>query len=290
MKKYLTTLLAAMIAYGLIAPAGVSAEVSVETASPRTYCRFVPERQDDFAWENDKVAFRVYGPALRSKPENSGIDCWTKSVSYPIVDKWYKQREYHQDHGEGCDMYHVGASAGCGGSALWLNGKREPLETYVKQEVLLCTPEKSSFKLTYEREIDGTVYGEERTFTIGMGTQLFEVHSVFTKNGTPAADLPVCVGVTTHGGKAHPTSNKEKGWIACGETSRQIWMGTAALMNPSRIDEIKVVESEDKDVGHILILCHTDANGAIDYKAGFAWGKAGEIKDDAQWEAYLNKQ
>ena len=26
------------------------------------YSRFVPERTDDYAWENDKVAFRVYGP------------------------------------------------------------------------------------------------------------------------------------------------------------------------------------------------------------------------------------
>jgi len=31
------------------------------------YCfsRFVPERTDDYAWENDKVAFRVYGPTTQ---------------------------------------------------------------------------------------------------------------------------------------------------------------------------------------------------------------------------------
>ena len=29
-----------------------------------TYCCFLPERHDDFAWENDKVAYRMYGPAL----------------------------------------------------------------------------------------------------------------------------------------------------------------------------------------------------------------------------------
>ena len=27
-----------------------------------TYSRFVPERTDDYAWENDQVAFRTYGP------------------------------------------------------------------------------------------------------------------------------------------------------------------------------------------------------------------------------------
>ncbi len=45
--------------------------------------RFVPERMDDFAFENDKVAFRVYGPALKNSQENNGTDCWLKRVDYP---------------------------------------------------------------------------------------------------------------------------------------------------------------------------------------------------------------
>ena len=40
-----------------------------------TYARFVPERSDDFAFENDKVAFRIYGPALKNSGVNNGIDC-----------------------------------------------------------------------------------------------------------------------------------------------------------------------------------------------------------------------
>src|SRR5471030_2052234 len=30
----------------------------------KTFARYVPERYDDFAWENDKLAHRTYGPAL----------------------------------------------------------------------------------------------------------------------------------------------------------------------------------------------------------------------------------
>jgi len=30
----------------------------------KTYGRYVPERLDDFAWENDKIAFRTYGKSL----------------------------------------------------------------------------------------------------------------------------------------------------------------------------------------------------------------------------------
>jgi len=26
----------------------------------KTYGRYVPERKEDFAWENDKIAFRMY--------------------------------------------------------------------------------------------------------------------------------------------------------------------------------------------------------------------------------------
>ena len=49
------------------------------TPEPTTFARFVPERSDDFARENDKVAFRAYGPALHDSKEKSGV------VSAPIV-------------------------------------------------------------------------------------------------------------------------------------------------------------------------------------------------------------
>ena len=40
--------------------AGGAAPVPAE--GPTTFARFVPERTDDFAWENERVAFRTYGP------------------------------------------------------------------------------------------------------------------------------------------------------------------------------------------------------------------------------------
>jgi hypothetical protein len=102
-------------------------------SAPSAFARFVPERKDDFAWENDMIAFRAYGPSLRESGENAGVDCWLKRVDYPIINSWYKKHleqdiSYHQDHGEGLDNYHVGSSAGCGGTSLWLNGERAPLE------------------------------------------------------------------------------------------------------------------------------------------------------------------
>ncbi|MBV5342917.1 DUF4861 family protein, partial [bacterium] len=39
-----------------------------------THARFVPERKDDFAWENDLAAYRMYGPALANEKPSNGVD------------------------------------------------------------------------------------------------------------------------------------------------------------------------------------------------------------------------
>ena len=59
-----------------------------------TYCCFLPERSDDFAWENDRVANRMYGPALEWETITSGVDAWGKCVPYPVVEKFI--RDYVQ--------------------------------------------------------------------------------------------------------------------------------------------------------------------------------------------------
>lgn len=288
MKKHTVNQWAATAAFVLLA---VTTACS-DTAKPATFCRFVPERKDDFAWENDLIAFRAYGPALREGKESSGIDCWLKRVNYPIIDKWYAQAEqdksYHKDWGEGYDPYHVGSSAGCGGAALWLDGKRTALNSFTKYNIVKCTPEKSVFTLSYEDKIDGVVYGEERTITIELGRQLFAVHSVFTMDGKPASDLPICIGITTHDGKAEAFSDQAKGWVACWEEIDGSKLGTAAKIDPARLAEIKEVKSEVKDQGHIFIIAKTDAKGAIDYKAGYGWEKAGKITSKSAWQTYLN--
>ena len=67
----------------------------------KTHARFVPERLDDFAWESDRIAHRVYGPAIITDPKeklvSSGVDVWVKSVRHPVIDKWYKSGNYHKD-------------------------------------------------------------------------------------------------------------------------------------------------------------------------------------------------
>ena len=55
---------------------GVPASSEAEPRKPRladyrVYGRFVRERHDDFAWENDRVAFRIYGAGARDVREGA---------------------------------------------------------------------------------------------------------------------------------------------------------------------------------------------------------------------------
>lgn len=86
----------------------VSHAPSKETPHPSPVSGLFALPRQDYAWENDRIAFRMYGPALAAEV-NNGIDVWTKRVRYPIVAKWYKETEssapgkdsYHQDRGRG---------------------------------------------------------------------------------------------------------------------------------------------------------------------------------------------
>jgi hypothetical protein len=54
--------------------------------------RYAPERMDDYLWENDRTACRIYGPVIMQpapkgqKLVSSGVDIWNKRVRYPIID------------------------------------------------------------------------------------------------------------------------------------------------------------------------------------------------------------
>jgi len=58
--------------------------------SSKTYCRYVPVRKDDFAWENDQIASRACGKVLEATNENAfGIDVWVKRTDQLILNKRY---------------------------------------------------------------------------------------------------------------------------------------------------------------------------------------------------------
>ena len=128
---------------------------------PLVFGREAPERKDDFAWENQLVAYRVYGPALQATGEiTSGIDVWSKRVPNFVIDTFYKrdaegQRtknkalSYHKDNGQGLDSYEVGPSRGCGGTAVFADGKLFASKNYTTLKQLSTGPIRFSFEVTY---------------------------------------------------------------------------------------------------------------------------------------------
>lgn len=273
-----------------------TADKSAATASqPKVmaFARYVPERRDDFAWENDKVAFRVYGPAAPLKGHSSGVDAWFKSVDYAIIDKWYAAHvngiSYHEDKGEGYDPYHTGISRGVGGSAIWLDGKPYAAHSWKSYEVLESGGDKVVFTLVYEWYTPLGIVKETKTISLPLGTQLYTVDSVFTLDDKPTS-LPIAIGIATHDEKATVYSNEATGRIAAWELIHDKGVGTGALLNPEKVEAIKHIPSDVRDESHIWLITSTDEQGKLSYKAGFAWEGAGEITTKELWLQYLDNK
>lgn len=186
-----------------------SREISVEarkageqTSAPvsKAHARFVPERCDDFAWENDRIAHRVYGPALGEKPPRgeysqiSGVDVWLKSTPRLVVDARYKGKDYHRDHGDGLDCYSVGRGRGCGGDAILAGGKWYPAGNYTAWKLLADGPIRASFELTYAFDVAGRKVTQKKRFSLDAGSDFTRVTSVFT--AADAAPVRVGTGLT----------------------------------------------------------------------------------------------
>ncbi|MDF7825932.1 DUF4861 family protein [Pontiellaceae bacterium B12227] len=273
---------------------GLSLSACATAPKAETFCRFVPERLDDFAWENDKIAFRAYGPALKAKGEDSGFDCWLKRVDYPIINKWYdqslnKKMSYHKDHGEGYDPYKVGSSRGCGGLALWIDGKMVQSNVFTDSKVVKCDKNESIFILSYEWKYDGDVYAEEKQISIKLGDRLFKSTSTFTKNGKVAKDLPIAIGLVRHHKTDVVAKDLSKGWMSIWEPMDDSELGTGVVIDPKRIVDFQLLETGKKLEDHALIITKTDAKGQLEYYAGYGWKKAGEVKTSKDWNTYLGQ-
>ena len=259
---------------------------------PIAYGRFVPERDDDFTWENDKVAFRVYGPAGPKSGQHSGVDNWLKQVDYPVINKWYAGHvngiSYHENKGEGYDPYHVGQSRGTGGSAIWIDGTPYAANTYSSYKMVKSGPDQVVFSLQYQWQTPLGLVAETKTISLEMGQQLYQANSVFTLDGVPAS-LPIAIGITTHDEAASVSFDKKSGWISAWETIDDLGIGTGVKADPAIIQDIKHMVSDKKDESHIWVIAQSDSQGKLAYQAGFAWEAAGDITNKTSWETYLSK-
>lgn len=211
-----------------VRPCG-QATYTISAGKPQQMKTFVtgkmyPERVDDIAWENDRTAYRLYGPALQRSGEKAyGIDVWVKNTPDLEVDKRYqvelgnhakiqqlikegksdeaKQMEiattYHFDHGYGLDCYKVGPTLGCGTPALMENGLLVMPYSYRTYKILDNGP----LRFTVELEYNPTTANgnknvvEHRIISLDKGSN-FNKMTVWYEGITRSTDI--AAGVVVH--------------------------------------------------------------------------------------------
>lgn len=267
-----------------------------QNKTPIEYCysRFVPERTDDYAWENNRVAFRTFGPTAQKMIEenikggtlSSGIDAWLKRVEYPIINKWYKKDSektgsYHEDTGEGVDNFHVGVSRGVGGIAIKNEGTYKFSRNFTKWRTISTGPIRTIFYLEYanwkagEKEIS-----ESKIISLDYGSNLskFEVTIQGTSN--------ISAGLTLHEKDGEVTSNDKNGWVSYWQPHADSELGTAIVTKKNYFSGYEKYDTPIKDESNAFLHLNVINNKTV-YYAGFGWKKSNQFENKTAWENYL---
>jgi hypothetical protein len=257
---------------------------AVPPADMKTFCRFVPERLDDFAWESDRIAHRAYGPAVMADPKeklrSSGFDVWVKSTRALVIDKWYKSGDYHEDHGEGLDCYKVGPTRGCGGLGVFKNGKLHTSANFKTWKVLANGPLRSVFELTYDDwDAGGVKVSETKRISIDAGSNFSRVESIFRSGDTKP--LPIGVGIVKREGDGRFTKDAKAGCMSYWEPEAAPNGHTAcAVVIPGGVTA-GFTEAD----GNFLALGKAHPGKPFVHYLGAGWSKSGDFPDAAAWEA-----
>ena len=261
------------------------------------YSRFVPERTDDYAWENDKVAFRTYGPTgqkealegVEGSTLSSGIDIWLKRTNKSIINKWYAEHVknpgyYHTDHGEGYDPYHVGNSRGLGGLGVFENDSLYVSQNFVEYKTIASGPLKTIFELSYA-PWDPYNVKETKRISLALGSHFskFEI-SIEAEDGIPN----YATGITLHNNQGEYEIDKEEGWIMHWERIDDAQVGEGIVMKPAVIDSAFAYTSKFPDQSNLLVT--TTPKSPFTYYAGFAWEKSGDVSSKEDWIEIIKKQ
>jgi hypothetical protein len=271
----------------------------------RVWAGHVPERHDDFAWENDVSAHRAYGPALElpsAAPDqmtSSGLDLWTKKVPYRVMDRWYRKGHdgLHSDTGEGLDFYEVGTNRGVGGTGVWDGQTLRTSRNWRRSHVYANGPIRAIFELSYEPWDggDGVQVRETKRFHVDAAQHLDEIHSTFNFKPAAGSDgtLTIAIGLTEHPSRADITIQRDENgrWISLWEKYKDTGydeLGTAVLLAPeARFAGFARSQTQGNGRPDDLLLVKVKPGETIRYFAGGAWKPAGHFASAAQWTGYV---
>ena len=266
-------------------------------------------RKDDIAWENDRCAYRVYGPALQKTGERSfGTDIWVKNTPDTVVYERYikdmngnikgdkmdaKVRDiltsFHLDHGNGLDPYRVGATLGLGAPSLMV-GKNQVLPyCYKDYRILDNGPLRFTVELAYNPSAVGDMKNvvEHRIISLDKGSNFNKMTVWYDGLTTPtdfATGFPIHEEDTEtktfakdYVSYADPTDNVEV-------NNSQIYVG---VLFPEGIDNTYYQlfdKKHDGATGHALGLKRGLKNREkYSYYFGAAWSKY-DVRSYAEWQ------
>ncbi len=281
----------------VIFPVSVKAEGKViytikkgkpETFVSKVFGRQVPERKDDFAWENDRISFRMYGPALAKENPSNGVDIWLKNTEELVVDQFYRDElekglSYHVDHGKGLDCYKVGHTLGAGGISPYVDNKLWVGNHYDSYKILDNGPLRITFELTYD-SIPVADKKIKQTVQISL-----DAYSQLNKAEVSCEGdfdtIQLAGGIFLHKVLGDIKTDIESGYIAYAENA----ISDAGLA--SGRDYIAVVlpgmTNVVQDETHLLALAGYKKGDKLTYYFGAGWNKWGFETDDA-WFKYVS--
>ncbi len=267
--------------------AGATAAYSVRRGvrndyEQKVYGRYVPERADDYAWENNLTACRIYGPALED-PRTQGVDVWVKSTPKLVIDEWFARNDYHRDHGEGMDCYKVGNTLGAGALTPFIDGRVVLTGNYASQECTANGPIRTEARFVYEPvDAGGRKVTVHRTVRLDADSR-FTVQEYVLEGFD--GELPIAAGMVLHDAKA---SAEGRDWIAVTEAASD-------SSDPERDGDISlgVILAGGEGViradGHALILGRAKAGEKITVLNGSGWSRGG-VDDVGEWQRLVRER
>lgn len=248
-----------------------------------------PERLDDIAWENNLMAYRAYGPALQRSGERAyGYDIWTKSTSKPVVKERYynhlfKGISYHEDHGNGMDVYAVGPTLGGGTAAPFIDSTILFPYCWKSYEILDNGPIRFTVRLEYPPfTIGNDTITEIRTIILDHGSYLN--HTTIEYKGATKA-IPIVAGIVIHSTDPNSYySDKKQRYITVQDPTQSSGNGVifVGITAPKEFQQTLLHQE------HILALDTIAPYEKFEYLWGASWSNCG--MDSDTWNSYMKEQ
>ena len=267
-----------------------------QPAEPKVMARFVPERADDFVFENNLIAGRFYGKALEGNPTSPGIDIWVKMPGKLVADTWYAEAQkdpeyYHHNHGDGKDCYKVSVSLGGGASAPLIDGRLAmPATNYRSYDIVEQTPDKVVFVLHYPEweAAEGVKVSLDKQVTVCADSYFCRVDDTWNFSG--AETLTVAAGLLRH--SAQETIEQER----LTPTAYAIWEHASdqSIEPEDGMLGVAVVVPGAKDVcvheelDHGIATREVKSGETFTYYFGSCWSK-GDLQTPEAWFAEVEK-